>query len=327
MHFVILIYIKTYLYIFVNPKFRCYSRYVPQKKPKIIAIVGATASGKTALSLSLAKQFRGEIISADSRQIYRGLDIGTAKIMPDEMDGVPHHLIDIIEVDESFSAHDFSTLATSSITDITERENLPIIVGGTFFYLDQLRGNSGKAPVPPNPELRAKLEGLTLEELKNRLEAFDHTLLSSIDINNPRRMIRALEILETLGHIPKAETLQSPYDWLVIGLQTNKETLRERYRQRASHWLKIGFLAEIRGLVSRGITEKRLTEIGFEYKLGLALLNNEITEAEFIDRFEQKNWQYAKRQLTWLKRDQAVSWFRSEQQSEILEAVNQFLRD
>lgn len=312
---------------FVNPFRRCYSRCVTEKKPKIIAIVGATASGKTTLSLNLAKQFSGEIISADSRQIYRGLDIGTAKITPEEMDGVPHHLIDVVDVDQSFSAHDFSTLATSTITDITSKGNLPIIVGGTFFYLDQLRGSSGKAPVPPNPQLRAELEALTLPELKNRLESFEPALLTSIDTQNPRRMVRALEILEALGHIPEVEAQDSPYNWLVIGLQADKETLRERYRQRAQQWLKIGFLDEIKNLLSGGITGGRLAEIGFEYTLGLALLNKQITETEFIDRFEQKNWQYAKRQLTWLKRDQAVRWFTGNEQSEILDTVRQFLRD
>jgi tRNA dimethylallyltransferase len=300
---------------------------VPEKKPKIIAIVGATASGKTALSLALAKQFSGEIISADSRQIYRGLDIGTAKITSEEMGGVPHHLIDVVNVDQSFSAHDFSTLATSAITDITSRGNLPIIVGGTFFYLDQLRGQSGKAPVPPNPKLRAELEALTLPELKSRLEAFNPTLFSNIDIQNPRRIMRALEILETLGYIPEAEKIISPYDWLIIGLQTDKETLRERYRQRAEDWLKIGFLDEIKDLIAQKVSEKRLAEIGFEYTLGLALLNKEITKTEFIDCFEQKNWQYAKRQLTWLKRDQTINWFKSDQPSEILDTVTLFLRD
>lgn len=306
---------------------RCYSHFVKQKKPKIIAIVGATASGKTSLSLALAKHFSGEIISADSRQIYRGLDIGTAKITPEEMSDVPHHLINILDADQAFSAHDFSTLATSAINDITKRAKLPIVVGGTFFYLDQLRGKSGKAPVPPNPRLRTALEALTLPELKSRLETFDPTLLSSIDTQNPRRMVRALEILDALGHIPQTETTDSPYDWLVIGLQIDKNALRERYRQRAQGWLKIGFLDEIRSLLKQGITERRLTEIGFEYTLGLALFKQEITEAEFIDRFEQKNWQYAKRQLTWLKRDQAIHWFTSTEQNEIFQAVTNFLQD
>ena len=313
--------------MFLNPFRKCYSRFVTQKKPKIIAIVGATASGKTALSLALAKRFSGEIVSADSRQTYRRLDIGTAKITPEEMGEVPHHLIDIIDVDQTFSAHDFSTLAIKIITDITKRNKLPIIVGGTFFYLDQLRGRSGKAAVLPNPKLRVELEALTLAELRNRLETYDSTLLTTIDIANPRRIVRALEILETLGHIPQTEQQSSPYNWLVIGLQASKETLRDRYRQRAKVWLDVGFLDEIKGLLNKGTTEKRLKEIGFEYTLGLALLNKEIAEAEFIDRFEQKNWQYAKRQLTWLKRDEAIVWFNSDQQTDIFPTVEAFLRD
>jgi tRNA dimethylallyltransferase len=243
------------------------------------------------------------------------------------MSGIPHHLIDIIDVAESFSAHDFSTLATTAITNITKQAKLPIVVGGTFFYLDQLRGSSGKAPVPPNPKLRAKLEALTLPELKSRLEAFDPALLMKIDTANPRRIMRALEILETLGHIPKPEQIDNPYNWLVIGLQVDKETLRERYRQRAREWLKTGFLDEIKGLLAKDVSEKRLAEIGFEYTLGLALLNKEITEAEFVERFEQKNWQYAKRQLTWLKRDEEIKWYKPEATTEIAITVERFLNN
>jgi tRNA dimethylallyltransferase len=300
---------------------------MPVKKPKIIAVVGATASGKTALSLALASRFSGEIISADSRQVYRGLDIGTAKVTPSETASIPHHLIDVADITTVFTAHDFSTLATAAITEIIERTHTPIIVGGTFFYLDQLRGTAGKAPVPPNPTLRTELEELTLTELQSRLATYDLSLLKKIDIQNPRRLIRAIEIHEALGHIPDIVTTESPYEWLTIGLEVDKETLRIRYRARAANWLQAGFLNEIKHLLEQGVSRERLGEIGFEYTLGLDLLNQKIDEAAFVDRFEQKNWQYAKRQLLWLKRDTSIQWYQPADVDSIFSTVATFLQD
>ncbi len=287
-------------------------------KPKIIAIVGPTASGKTALSLALAEQFHGEIISADSRQVYRGLDIGTAKATPEERATVPHHIIDVADIDTTFTAHDFAEQATAAITSIADRAHTPIVVGGTFFYLDQLRGTAGKAPVPPNPSLRAELATLSLEELTARVAAHDPSLLATIDITNPRRLMRAIEILEALGHIPVVEPVESPYEWLTIGLKANKDVLRPRYAERAKAWLAAGFLTEIQGLLKSGVTRDRLGEIGFEYRLGLELLDETIDEATFTQRFVEKNWQYAKRQLTWFKRDKRIHWVKNEDEAEKL---------
>ncbi len=297
------------------------------RKPKIIAIVGPTASGKTALSLALAKRFDGEIISADSRQVYRGLDIGTAKATLGERTAVPHHLIDVADVGSVFTAHDFTTQAAAAIADITDRHRTPLVVGGTFFYLDQLRGTAGKAPVPPDPELRAELATLTLAELTSRVATYDPSLLETIDTTNPRRLMRAIEILEALGHIPAVEKVESPYTWLTIGLKVDRSVLRTRYQERALDWLHSGFLSEIDALLQTGVTRERLGEIGFEYRLGLELLDNQIDEATFTQRFVEKNWQYAKRQYLWLKRDETVAWFHPEDQAEIFSTVERFLQD
>jgi len=296
-------------------------------KPKIIAIVGPTASGKTALSLALAGRFHGEIISADSRQVYQGLDIGTAKATKEERAMVPHHLIDVAHIDTSFTAHDFAEQATSAITSILDRAHTPIVVGGTFFYLGQLRGTAGKAPVPPNPSLRAELATLTIEELTARVAAYDPSLLATIDTTNPRRLMRAIEILEALGHIPTVTMTESPYAWLTIGLKVDKDVLRARYAERAKAWLVAGFLTEIQGLLKSGVTRDRLGEIGFEYRLGLELLDGSIDEATFTQRFVEKNWQYAKRQYLWLKRDETVVWFDPTQSAEIFSTVERFLQD
>lgn len=297
------------------------------KKPKVIVVLGPTASGKTALGVSLAKALSGEVISADSRQVYQGLDIGTAKITLAEMNGVPHHLIDIISPADQYDAYQFKTDATKCVTEIHTRGKLPIIVGGTFFYVDLLRGRQGTATAPADPNLRAKLEEKTLPELIAVLAELDPTVLATIDQQNPRRLIRAIEIISTLGTRPSAQKAPSSYDWLVIGLKVDKETLRARYRARATAWLIQGFLAEIKHLLESGLTPARLQEIGFEYTLGLELLERRITETEFIDRFEQKNWQYAKRQQTWLKRDEEIKWFIPEETKQIKETVEQFLHN
>lgn len=298
-----------------------------ERKPKIIAIVGPTASGKTSLSLALAERFQGEIISADSRQVYRGLDIGTAKATKEERATVPHHLIDVTAVDTIFTAHDFAEQATAAITDIIDRAHTPIVVGGTFFYLDQLRGIAGKAPVPPNPSLRAELATLSAEELTARVAAHDPSLLATIDTANPRRLMRAIEVLDTLGHIPAVEPVENQYSWLTIGLTVDKDELRTRYAERAKAWLAAGFLTEIQDLLKNSVTRERLGEIGFEYRLGLELLDKTIDEAAFIQRFIEKNWQYAKRQYLWLKRDETVLWFNPSQQAAIFSTVEHFLQD
>lgn len=297
-----------------------------EKKPKVIAIIGPTASGKTALSVEVAKLFNGEVISADSRQVYRGLDIGTAKITREEMSGIPHHLIDVVDVDTVFTAHDFRQLASKAIADILSQKKVPLVVGGTFFYLDQLRGTSGVAEVPANNELRKKLSTFTLPELRDAVAKFDPKLLETLDIDNPRRLMRAVEILTTLGYIPKSQNV-SPYDWLIIALNVDKEILRTRYTARAEEWLDNGFLYEIKKLLANGVSRDRLTEIGFEYTLGLNLLEREIGEVEFIEQFVQKNWQYAKRQLTWLKRDPDILYFKPEQTDLIISTIRDFLKD
>lgn len=298
---------------------------MPSKKPKIIAIVGPTASGKTSLSIALAKQFSGEIISADSRQIYRGLDIGTAKVTAEEMAGIPHHLLDRVDVNDTYTAHDFVKDAKEVIEVIVEENNLPIIVGGTFFYLDLLRGKMGAAPVSPDKALRDELEKLSLPELVDRLVKLDPEESKKVDLSNPRRIIRAIEIITSLGHIPEPEIIGSDYDWLIIGLRVEKEILRLRYQDRSRTWLKNGFLEEVAGLLDKKVPEKKLAELGFEYTLGLKLLNKEISEKEFVTQFEQKNWQYAKRQMTWLKRDEEIDWFKPAETEKISALVQSFL--
>lgn len=294
-------------------------------KPKVIVVVGPTASGKTSLAINIAKQFHGEVISADSRQVYRGLDIGTAKISQPEMQGIRHHLIDIVDVDTVYTATDFKRDASALIEEVTVRGHLPIIAGGTFFYIDTLLGRIAPPAVSPNPTLRTALEKLTTTELHQQLEKKDPRRAAEIDPQNRRRLIRALEIVDTLGAVPAPQPNRRPYDVLTLGIATDSTELRKRLRARAETWLEIGFIEEVQLLLEAGVKRERLAEIGFEYLIGLDYLDGKLTKEKFVEVFEQKNWQYAKRQMTWLKRDQTIHWVSPADKAEVDFLIKGFL--
>jgi tRNA dimethylallyltransferase len=295
------------------------------RKQKVIVVVGPTASGKSALGVELALRYNGEIISADSRQIYRGLDIGTAKITQEEKRGVSHHLIDIRDPGETYTVQQFAEDAGSIIADIARRGKLPVIVGGTSFYIDTLLGRIMPAPVEPDSQLRAELEDEDAPALLERLRILDPVRAESIDASNKRRVIRAIEIATALGSVPRQEAAESPYDALILGIKMEKEELRKRYAERASAWLAAGFKDEVARLLASGIAPQRLRELGFEYELGRELLEKKLNEDSFTDRFVEKNWQYAKRQYTWLKRDSAINWIYPSEKAEADILVQQFL--
>jgi len=295
-------------------------------RPKVLTIVGPTASGKTSLAISLAQQCNGEVISADSRQVYRGLNIGTAKATEEEMQGIPHHLIDIVDVDTIYSAKDFLHDAAAAITDITTRGKVPIIAGGTFFYLDILRGKMQAAPVAPNLKLRANLETKTTAELLRLLQQASAEHAARIDLKNRRRLIRSLEIHDALGEIPPVIPASSPYDMYIIGIDKPREVLCENYLARAKEWLTGGLREETQQLLKHGVDRSRLQEIGFEYTLILQVLDGNITEKEYLEQCVQKNWQYAKRQLTWLRRDEDIHWYTPDQSAKIMIDAQTFLR-
>ncbi len=297
-------------------------------KPKAIAIVGPTASGKTALSIALAKHFDGEIISADSRQVYRGLDIGSAKVTTAEMDGVPHHLIDIVEPNIVYTGADFKRDGDNALATITARGKLPIVAGGTFFYLELLKGTMQSAPVPPKPLLRAALEQKTTEELFTELKIKDPRRADTIDPNNPRRLIRALEVIAAIGVVPKIQLYDLPYDWLTIGIDVPTEILNERIYQRILDRIKIGMIEEVETLHTNGLSWERLEAIGLEYRCVARYLQNALTKDEMITELTNKSRQFAKRQRVWLKRDKNIHWlpFPANNKDAIL-LVEQFLKN
>jgi tRNA dimethylallyltransferase len=300
---------------------------ISDKKTKIVVIVGPTASGKSALAVAVAKKYDGEIISADSRQIYKKLDIGTAKVTEEEKEGVPHHLIDIVDIATVYSAIDFKNDAQKVISGIIARGKIPIVAGGTFFYIDALLGKVSVPEVLPNQELRGKLESVKTDALYTALLKLDPYRASTIDPKNKRRLIRALEIIEALGGVPKPQNTKTPYESLILGIKTEKNELRVRLRKRGEQWLKGGFIEETKSLLAEGISRDRLGEIGFEYTLGLEYIDGLLSEAEFVQKFEEKNWQYAKRQLVWLKRDQNIKWFSYDDTELIFDEISSFLNN
>lgn len=280
------------------------------KKPKVLVIVGPTASGKTSLSIQLAQKFNGEIISADSRQVYRGLDIGTGKVTKDEMQGIPHHLLDVADPKETYTVADFVRDSRNAIEEIQSRGKLPIIVGGTFLYVDSLLGKVSTPEVPPNPELRAQLETLSSKTLFLSLKEKDPERAQTIDAGNKRRLIRALEIIDAVGTVPKTEQ-QELYDALTIGISISREQLQENISKRLSERIENGMIEEVKSLYANGLSYERLAELGIEYKYTTDFLQNNITHDEMLKQIVTKSMQYAKRQMTWLKRNKSIQWFES----------------
>lgn len=295
------------------------------QKPKIVVIVGPTASGKTGLSIAIAKEFNGEVISSDSRQVYKGLDIGTEKVTTGEMEGVAHHLLDVVEPSIVYTATDYKRDATKVTEDIFVRGHLPIIAGGTFFYVDTFLGRISTPEVPPNPELREELEKLTASELYKRLETLDPKRAANIDPHNHRRLMRSIEVADALGTVPPQEESECPYDLLMIGIETDRKELRARIRARAQEALTKGLVEETQALLNDEVSRERLSEIGLEYRIIMEYMDGDLTDEELIQKLEEKNWQYAKRQLTWLRRDESIEWFEREDIESIFSRVREFL--
>lgn len=298
-----------------------------ETKPKVIAVVGPTASGKTSLSIKIAKEFDGEVISADSRQVYRGMDIGTGKVTKEEMDDVPHHLLDIADPMSIYTAANFEHDATAALEGILKRGHLPIIAGGSTFYIDLLLGRQQSAPVPPNASFRAELEQYSNSELFEKLKAADPRRAETIDPDNRRRLERALEIIDTLGLVPEPTIVGSSYNWLLVGVDITKEQLHKNIHIRLLERIEMGMVEEAKKLHEEGVTYERMNDLGLEYRYLAKFLQNELTEEEMIEELEIKIRQYAKRQMTWLKSNSDIEWFAPEDSKAVFRRVKDFLSE
>lgn len=283
---------------------------------KAIAIVGPTAVGKTALSIQLAHDLNGEVISGDSMQIYRHLDIGTAKITPAEMDGVPHHLIDIRDLNQRFSAAEFQKLANEQIDQIAARQHLPMVVGGTGFYLQTLTENLALGADHFDEQSQrirdywhqmADQKGP--EAVWKQLYQKDPQAAKQIPVGNLRRVIRALEVIEKTGQLFSQQTqTKSDNEFLLIGLTTERSVLYERINQRVDLMIKEGLLDETRWLYEQG-GENYQSGKGIGYRELFPYFKGETTLADAIAKIKQDSRHYAKRQLTWFRNKMNVQWY------------------
>lgn len=293
------------------------------EKAKIIVILGPTSSGKTELSIDAAKKFKGEIISADSRQVYKELKIGTGKITKKEMKGVPHHLLGAAGVNENFTVQDFKESAEEKIEEILRKKNLPIIVGGTGFYIRAIVDGIEFAKIPPNQRLRKKLKNKDRKELFLILKKMDEKGAKTIDRNNSRRLIRAIEIAKSLGKIPKVRKAPK-YEVLQIGLDIKDGKLKEKIRKRINEWFKRGLIKEGEKLKKK-INQERFDELGLEYGLLGEFLRGEISREKLVEKMNIKTFQYVKRQRTWFRRDKKIKWFKPDEKREVFGEIKKFL--
>lgn len=286
------------------------------KKPLII-ITGPTAVGKTQISIKLAKAINAEIISADSMQVYRHMDIGTAKINKEQMNGVKHYLIDILEPQEEFNVVNFKTYAKAAIKDIYNKGKLPIIVGGTGFYIQALLYDIDFKKSKEDPIYRQKLEALAKEKgnnyLHSKLEEVDSEAATKIHPNNIKKVIRALEYYKETGeriseHNKEQEKKESPYNFSYIVLTDEREHLYERINLRVDQMIEKGLVGEVKELLSKGCKKDMVSMQGLGYKEIIAFIEGETNLEESIYRLKRDTRHFAKRQLTWFKREKEVTW-------------------
>jgi tRNA dimethylallyltransferase len=285
-------------------------------KQKVLVIIGPTAVGKTKLSIELAKRLNGEIISGDSMQIYKKMDIGTAKITTEEMEGIPHHLIDIKDPAESFSVAEFQELVRAKITEISNRGKLAIIVGGTGLYIQAVIYDYQFSTAPADGTLRLRLEerarAIGKEALHHELTRIDPKSASQIHPNNIRRVIRALEIYystgKTMSETQKDQQPETLYQTALIGLIMDREKLYERINSRVEIMVEQGLVAEVKQLYDQGLRDcQSIQAIG--YKEIYDYLDGFVSLEEAIDNLKKNSRHYAKRQLTWFRNKMDVQWF------------------
>ena len=280
-------------------------------KPKVFIILGPTATGKSDVAVQIAKKFNGEIISADSRQVYKGMDLGSGKITKNEMLEIPHYLLDVAKPNTIFSVSKYKWLAEKAIEKIIAKNKLPIIVGGTGFYIDSIAKNIILPEVKPNKKLRKILQKKSAEELFKILKKLSSFRAKSIDKYNKVRLIRAIEIAKVLGTIPKIKELPSKYDFVFIGLDLPDKILKERIVIRLLARIKKGMIKEIQKLHKQGVSWKRLESFGLEYRQTALYLQNKITRNQMIENLKKEIWHFVKRQRTWFKRNKKIKWFKT----------------
>ena len=292
-------------------------------RTELIAIVGTTASGKSELAVRLAKKLNGEIISADSRQVYRRLDIGTGKVNGSWQMArgkwpkrtfvykkIPHYCINLVDPKKVFTAADFKKCAEGAILDITNRDKIPLLVGGTGFWIDSVVYDLSFPEVPPNWKLRKELEKKSTAQLLKILAKLDPRKVRNIDIHNRRRLERAIEIAKALGKVPIIKK-KKPYKTLWIGINPTPQLWGRGLEKRVVEMIKKGILSETKWLM-KNVKNKRFREFGFEYQEAKKFIDQEITKKELLENIVKRSKDYAKRQMTWFKRNPNIGWIKND---------------
>lgn len=300
-------------------------------QPDLIVVLGPTASGKSSLGIALAQHFHGEIVSADSRQVYRSLDIGTAKVTPEERALVPHHLLDIVDPQEIYTVSQYQQQAIAAINDIIGRGLQPLLVGGSPHYIQAVVDHLDIPAVPPQPELRIQLEGRPLATLLAQLEELDPQSAAVIDRNNPRRVIRALEVCLVTGKpFSQQRGVAAPlYRCLLLGIHWPREVLYRRIDTRVDERMHQGMVDEVRHLIEQGIGYERLEALGLEYRfIGRWLRGEYGSEAEMVQRLKYAIHDFTRRQLTWFRKDGRIVWIEGSEtmEREATKVAEAFLR-
>lgn len=287
-----------------------------KKKQKLIVIIGPTASGKTGLSIELAKRLDGEVISADSRQVYRGLSIGTEKVTKKEMSGIPHYCIDVANPKRTYTVEQWRREAEKAMSSMAKRNKLPIVAGGTAFYIDSLVYGTSFPSVKPNTQLRKELQKKTAEELFVQLKKLDPKRAKTIEAKNPRRLMRAIEIATELGFVPTLKKPKPLYDVTWIGINPGLPVLMERIESRLDATLKKRLVGETKKLHEEvGLSWKRINELGLEYRIVGEYLRKEISKEEMKEKMVRELRKYAKRQMTWMKRNKKIVWYKNKEEA------------
>jgi tRNA dimethylallyltransferase len=295
-------------------------------RQKLVVILGPTASGKSSLAIKLAKKFKGEIISADSRQVYKGMDIGTGKVSKNQQKLVPHHLLDVTSPKRQFTAAQFKKLAAKSIKEIAKRGKLPFVVGGTAFYIYSLIDNLQLPPAKPNAKIRKGLDKKTAPELFTILNKLDPKRAKSIDRHNRVRLIRAIEINMITGKPVPLVPFPTPSkneSVLILGIKKDLATLYKLIDRRLDERLKAGMINEIKKLIKIGVSHKKLESFGLEYRYISKYLKDEMGLKSATLELKNAIHRFAKRQMTWFKRDPRIQWI--DNQPEAAKLIKKFL--
>lgn len=283
---------------------------------KIIAVAGPTASGKTALAIEIAKKYGGEVVSCDSMQIYKHMDIGTAKPTADEMCGIVHHMIDIIEPTESYSVAAFAEDARRCIDDILSRGKLPVLAGGTGLYMDSVLNNIRFPEIGSDEGFRREMHELAEREgnaaLHDRLRSADPEAAEKIHQNNVRRVVRALEVCRLTGktftQVSREARREPIYDALIFGLDAERSVIYDRINKRVDRMLEAGLLAEVEGLVKMGVPRDCTAMQAIGYKEMFGVIDGTVALCDAAEQIKLESRRYAKRQLTWFRRNKDIVW-------------------